>query len=597
MYLNFSTVRGCCLLAALLLSYFVALAQQQPLTRQDSALINKYRTLSAEELEKGDYKEASRYLNETAFVYWNKNHYRAAIDYYEQSLELNSKVSNENGLAMIHNNLGMLYADIEDYPTSLTYFQKTLAARRSKDEKIGMISALINISVVLNNLKRYDESVKGLEEALDLCRKSNDVEMMRSCYGMLSETYEKAGNTERSLYYFDLYSTFFEFIQKKEIEKIETSLEEERLKQRLEQEKNKIKDEELAAKRQLLAQVEQELLAYDSLNKALFETLNHKEMQLELLEQQSLIAKLERKEQEARAEATINNEKIFRNSLLSGSFLLLIILFLIVKNNRSVRSTNKILADQKAAIEAKNTELANLNAVKNKLFAIISHDFRSPLASLQMVLKMMDEDELSEEERHSLLNTLHTQTYYTADLTENLLNWAKSQMGGAPPKIIPVAIRNSSEKALRLLQLQATTKRIELKNNIPADVKVDAAPDMLDIIFRNLLSNSVKFTPSGGTVSLSSAITDGFVKIAVKDSGRGMDQTTIAQLFTTELRSQKGTNEEKGSGLGLLLCKEYLEQLGGTLEVTSEPGKGSTFTFALPLSKSTVKNSPISEYA
>lgn len=580
----------------LLLISNAAFSQQQPLTRQDSALVTKYLQLSAEQLDKGDYKEASRYLNETAFIYWNKNHYRSAIQYYEESLKLNDKVANENGLAMIHNNLGMLYADIEDYPTSLEYFQKTLAARRAKKESVGMVSALINISVVLNNLKRFDESIKGLQEALELCRADNDVEMMRSCYGMLSETYEKAGDTERSLYYFDLYSTFYEFIQKKEIEKIETNLEEERLKKKLEEEKSKIKEEELAAKRAQLAQVEQNLLAYDSVNKALFEKLTHREMELELLEQQNEIAELQRKEQEARAAAEINSERVFRNSVLSGAILLLIIIFLIVRNNRAVKKANKQLAEQKASIEKQHAELAQLNAVKNKLFAIISHDFRSPLASLQMVLKMLDEGDLNEEEKQSLLNTLHTQTYYTADLTENLLNWAKSQMGGGKPTITPVPLRNSSDKAVRLLHLHAGNKKIEIRNSIPHNVKVLAAADMLDIVFRNLISNAVKFTPEGGTVTVSSSVNDRRVVVTVADTGIGMGPEMLQKLFTTELKSQKGTNEEKGSGLGLLLCKEYLEQMGGTLRAESESGKGSTFTFELPLINQTVHESKLTEY-
>ncbi|MCP4456561.1 MAG: tetratricopeptide repeat protein [Cytophagales bacterium] len=144
--------------------------------------LNKYENqLNVEK----NIKEASRHLNETAFLYWEHNQYHMAIKYYEMSLELNRQIGNENGLAMLHNNLGMLNSDVENYKKSHEYFNKTLAARRAMKESAGIISALINMTIVLNHLNRFDESAAGLEEALVLAREMNDPQQMKSCYGTI----------------------------------------------------------------------------------------------------------------------------------------------------------------------------------------------------------------------------------------------------------------------------------------------------------------------------------------------------------------------------------------------------------------------------
>ncbi len=221
------------MLRVLLAFFFILIfwsghAQEYPLSKSDSGIVfkslEKYEALIA----KDDFRGASGALNDVAFVYWNNNHYAEAATYYEKSLVLNERVSNENGIAMINNNLGMLYADIGRYEESLAAFTKTLAARRASNEPAGVISALVNISVVLNNLHKYSESIKHLSEAIDIARELYDKHQMRSVYGMLSETYEKMGEVEKSLQYFELYKSFHEDIQRAEIKGMNRELAEEK---------------------------------------------------------------------------------------------------------------------------------------------------------------------------------------------------------------------------------------------------------------------------------------------------------------------------------------------------------------------------------
>lgn len=161
-----------------------------------------------------DYRQASDYLNKAAMIEWEYKKYEKAIKLYEKSLELNSKINNQQGITGITSNLAMIHADMKAYDAAYRYFKITLEARQRGTDKVSVISAHINISIVLNNLRRFYEAAQHLEEALALAREMNDANQMKSCYGMLSETYEKGGRHDESLRYFNLYKTFHEMVQK-----------------------------------------------------------------------------------------------------------------------------------------------------------------------------------------------------------------------------------------------------------------------------------------------------------------------------------------------------------------------------------------------
>ena len=222
--LKFSAV---CLIMLFLFLPQICLSQLQPLSRNDKAAVQKSIQAYESAKEINNMKEASRHLNDLAYLYWEHNDYRKAIEYYEQSMEFNKNLNNENGLAMLHNNLGMLYSDIGEYLKSLEYFKKTLAARRAYKSKEGMIAALKNIAVVQNNLKMFDESVKDLQEALSMARETNDPDQISSCFLMLSETYEKAGELENTKHYYELYQQFSTMKKDREIIRIQQIADEE----------------------------------------------------------------------------------------------------------------------------------------------------------------------------------------------------------------------------------------------------------------------------------------------------------------------------------------------------------------------------------
>jgi len=269
------------ILLILLISTNIFAQQEYPLSRQDSALIIKYQAAFEEQDKKGKLKEASDNLNSIAMIYWEHNHFSDATIYYEESLILNEKLENENAIAMINSNLALINADLGNYEKALIYFEKTLASRIANKETVGTIAALINMSVVYNNLKQYDNSITSLTKALDYAREMNDPEQMRSCYGMLAETYEKKGDTKNSMYYFEYYKSFHEMIQNEKVAKVGEELENEKLKVLLTEEEKQKKELELRLADLELKNKEKERDESDSTNKSLVKNFTRQELEFE----------------------------------------------------------------------------------------------------------------------------------------------------------------------------------------------------------------------------------------------------------------------------------------------------------------------------
>jgi PAS domain S-box-containing protein len=254
--------------------------------------------------------------------------------------------------------------------------------------------------------------------------------------------------------------------------------------------------------------------------------------------------------------------------------------FLAVKADISKR----ILAEQE--IKLKNEALVKINAEKDKFFSIIAHDLRSPFNGFLGLTEIMAEElsSLTRDEIQDIAVNMRNSATNLFRLLENLLNWARMQQGLIPfkkevVKLLPIVI-----ESFEMLEESAKSKAIELTYSIPNDFMVVADNNMLHTIIRNLLSNAVKFTTKGGKVSLS-AITlgDRSVEISVKDTGIGMNATIVDNLFSLDVHTnRKGTEGELSTGLGLMLCKEFVEKHGGKIRIESEEGKGSTFYFTIP---------------
>jgi signal transduction histidine kinase len=232
-------------------------------------------------------------------------------------------------------------------------------------------------------------------------------------------------------------------------------------------------------------------------------------------------------------------------------------------------------------------ELEATNATKDKFFSIISHDLRNPIGSLQIISKMLraSMEKNDQSQINELLDLLDSTIGMGTKLLENLLQWARSQTGRIKVNPIELQLAALVDEVLELIEAQAMGKNISFSNVVPEEQIVYADRDLLKTILRNLLNNAVKYcNPNEGKITIMTEEVQGSVRINVSDNGIGMDLQTQSKLFQIEgnITSMPGTQGEEGTGLGLILCREFAEKMGGTVSVLSKPGKGSTFTICLP---------------
>jgi len=235
-------------------------------------------------------------------------------------------------------------------------------------------------------------------------------------------------------------------------------------------------------------------------------------------------------------------------------------------------------------------ELKELNATKDKFFSIIAHDLRNPLQCLMLYAESLyfDYDSLDDEKRKDYTHKFYNNSNLIAALLENLLEWSQSQQGIIDPHPKKIDLHALAAENIDLLKENAKKKNITVSSQIKPKNFAFADKNMIRTVIRNLLSNAVKFTNPGGKVEVNSSISaDGdSVDITISDNGVGISAEDIDTLFRIDVKKKKnkGTDNEKGTGLGLILCKEFVEKNNGSIRVTSEPGKGSRFTFTLPRS-------------
>jgi two-component system sensor histidine kinase/response regulator len=252
-----------------------------------------------------------------------------------------------------------------------------------------------------------------------------------------------------------------------------------------------------------------------------------------------------------------------------------------------VRIKNHLdLIESKRKIELQAKQLTEDNAFKDKLFSIIGHDLRSPLSSLKFTIDLIIRGIIDHKDE-LFINTITNLSKSTDEayvLLENLLGWAKSQSGVLV--IIPeiLNLKEIAESNARLLKLNLNNKNIQFKLNIPDNLTAFADNQMINTVLRNLFSNAIKFTPNDGTIEISASVTvKNIVEVKVTDSGVGISPDDLQRLFSpTNPLKKAGTNHESGSGLGLILCKDFIQKNGGNLMVESKPGVGSSFAFTLP---------------
>lgn len=282
-----------------------------------------------------------------------------------------------------------------------------------------------------------------------------------------------------------------------------------------------------------------------------------------------------------------------------GTFILIIVAVLAVLAlvnyqrqrffGKELKQKNEIIEKNSASLDQLNKEISHQNKMlesdnktKNKLLSIISHDLRTPLVNTKGVLNLVNQGMVPPEEADRLLQLLETQYLGTTSLLDNLLFWIKGQMEGKEDDKVKVMLYGLVKTLQEEHSLPLHKKKIELRNLIDPSLYVITEKEMIRIVCRNLISNAIKFTNEGGKIELFTEVKDGSLYLTVKDSGIGMTPADIEKVNAKQYYNTTGTSYEKGSGFGLMLCRDLISKAGGELIIKSEPGKGSAFTIKMP---------------
>jgi signal transduction histidine kinase len=299
--------------------------------------------------------------------------------------------------------------------------------------------------------------------------------------------------------------------------------------------------------------------------------------------------KKDRENEILKRQQTINELKLEKKTtvqyiLIAGTGILLLLSFLIFNMYKSKQKTNRILEEINRKLKISEQNLKESLTTKDKFFSIIAHDLRNPLSSMSLVSQVLEENyaSLSSEKIKRYIESINSTASNSLYLVENLLNWARTQTDKIIINFETIDLFDIVIHNMNLLKFAADKKNTVINNRIEPGTFVYADINLLTTVIRNILSNAVKFTHQNGTIDIFARNLNNELEITIKDNGIGMTDEEKAKLFRIDIdTSSIGNSSEKGSGLGLILCKEFVEKNGGFIRVESQKDQGSAFIFTV----------------
>jgi signal transduction histidine kinase len=479
-----------------------------------------------------------------------------ALDNFKQALSYSQALNQADLQADALFYWGKVLSRKGNYTEALNHHKEALKIRRATKDKVNEAVSLNEIGELYLLMKKNDRALANHLAALDIRKELKDKKGLAETYNNVGKIYLHLKDYKRSIANLNLALEIDREIENKELQKLSYDYLSQSYKAGNDYKYALYYREEFTAMQEFIFHeiTERELLEIQSID-----SLNQKELKINVLE-------TDRQQREQIIDDQ-NKQKNFLILIIAlGGVILLLILYLYVSN----RKTSK--------------KLKELNGTKDKLFSIIGHDLKGPLNSLTSFSSLLinHADKLSKEEIKMLSTDLDKSLKNLMALLENLLEWSRSQTGSIDFKAEPFDIHAVIRENIDLLSGLAELKKINIVYTNTTEVLVNAHRYSINTVVRNLLSNAIKFTPQGGTISI--LLDQGnILTISVQDTGVGMAAETVQKLFQLGSKvSTLGTAKEKGTGLGLILCKDFVEKNGGTIGVESKEGEGSRFYFTVP---------------
>ncbi len=510
-----------------------------------------------------------------------------AIDYYEKCKEVYRKSNNQTLINRANANIGRTYYMLENFDRALNYLDSVILDFEDK-KKDWMYAVVLNTKGdVLQKLNKHREALTFYFEALEISEDYGNKRIITYSTRGISEVYQVLGQPEKSnqfaLRTLNL-SKDIDYLENLKNAALILSENYERL--------DEVDDAFVYFKQYTAAKDSMYSIEKERELKALKESFEVAQRQQEI--------ELLKVEQESK-EQILQKQRFILFALVIIVILVVVQVFVLRKSNLQKQRANELLTQQRNRLSVQNIEikkqqveiieksekLEQVNQTKNKLFSIISHDLRSPFNAILGLTTFLKEDYMTAD-RESLgevITGLDISAKNAYELQENLLTWASAQMKGIQFSPQPISLFEVVEKSSASLKDQANNKQIRLVNEVSDELMVNADKSMIATVLRNLINNAIKFTGRNGEVKISSEDREEQTVVSVSDSGVGIEPDRLNTLFELKDKgSTRGTEDESGTGLGLNLCKEFVNRHGGEIWVESMIGQGSVFYFTIPKS-------------
>lgn len=524
----------------------------------------QYQLASIQALEKlQDTFRLIHGYNALGTIYANVEKYEDALDAYQHALNLNQASVSDDALTTVYNNIASIYLDhIKQIDKAETYILKGIANAKPGDDVLPYLYT--NLGQVYKRTQRYDSAAYYCRKAISLSKKYKILNNLLATYSFYGSVLSQQKKYDSAYYYFNL-----SFELSKKIDN---------------QTWNSQTYFYLASTDSARNDFQS---AYSHLGKGmrLRDSLSKDEARSRFDEMQ-LIFETQKKDAELLALNKQNelNQRVIlnQNYVMILSFLVILLFVIMVVLQR--KSNLKIMA-QKEDILRKNESLVQLNQTKDKFFSIISHDMRGPFNALIGLLDLLAEqyDQIDDTEKRHILDAVRKNSHNTYNLLVNLLDWSRAQRQKISNEPIVVDLKEAVEHVFEILGSRARIKSHTLTNEVQSGMKVMADINILNSVLINLVNNAIKFTPHRGDIQVLAHTESDKVFICVKDNGIGIPENQLDTIFQIDSDFKRpGTDDEIGTGLGLILVKEFVDLMQGDITVKSQPDEGSTFCFSVP---------------
>lgn len=552
-----------------------------------------------------DHDLEAQNLNRLGVYYRNMNLQEEALKLYEEALEISEKNNNPVQIGHSLNNIGQIYFYRDLFEESLEYYKAAESQFLKVGNKEGLAYNYTGMSPVLGALGKNKEALDIINKAIEIRQEQGNERQLlvskfnRSVLLMSMGEFNSVEDDIKNLYQYGLTYDIIRAIHALE-KLVELNIATRNVNQAIKY------AEEAKVLHEQRPNSESMIEIYEMMYQLYFDRGNTTESKkyLALLDQEKEILSAEKiknylagltikKQKDEIAALSRENELMQANqkfkmyitfALMLLAFSLFIAFSIYYRSYKKEIHNIRVLKEKQNQIESQAAELNRLNIEKDKIFSILAHDLKAPLDSLWGMVKLMNEDNLSQEEFESYLPILSQNLGNNSMLLENLLIWSRSQMRGMNTEFSKFNLFKVVEHSLSFLSGSGYYKGQVLENYIPKSIEIEAEKTMLEIVIRNLLTNALKFTNENDKITVTLEEEENFYTISISDQGIGMTEAGLSKLFGNDFYSTSGTHQEKGTGLGLLISKELVKKNKGEIWAKSQIGSGSTFCFTLPKS-------------